>query len=786
MAPAFASAPSNEEDGAEDPRARIEAFYEGRTLSNRVGSGAAVRAQTAARRLKAAQLTDPSWLNLGPVNIAGRILSLAFDPSSPQTVYAGSASGGIWKTIDGGTTWTPLGDELPTLAVGAIALSSQSPNTVLIGTGEPTVAHDALYGLGILRSTDAGVTWQRTNFIEAPFNPGGFHAIDVNQITGVMLAGGRNGLLRSQDDGVTWSSVSGGNWTDVKWRPASAESAFAAREQGGVYVSSDSGKTFSPLTTGLPQPTATGGLIKIAVTPSDPQYVYAGFSAADSFVTLGIYRSTDGGATWQLRSSQPNIYGRQGYYNNTLIIDPSNPDHVFAGGILLYRSVDGATTWQPLGFNVHVDHHAIAFRPGNGAELWVGTDGGIFRSTDGGANWEDRNQGLVTLQFYDVCSSASDSLALYGGSQDNGTARYLGTGTWEIRPGADGGICLCDQADSRHVYGEYAFGDHFVSSDAFNTWTTITSGLSGTSRFTAPVDLDRLNAQRLFTATVTGLFKTDDGGVHWGKVADANDVVSVSVSSIAPSRVWALERSSGIVRRSTDGGLSWTSSMATPFPGVGGTQVLADPHDSLAAFCTFLHHSAGGPLVVRTADGGISWSDVTGDLGEQSVNAVGVDPQEVSDWYVGTDVGVWVTRDGGYHWRPYGANLPNALVSDLEFQPAFGWVYAATHGRGLWRIQALSEAAPRQLIPTSMLLDLVSRSPAANQFTIGFGARGTGMVRLEVFSVQGRRISILAESPADGLERTVTWRPTGLASGICFLVLRSNLAHAARKVVLIR
>jgi hypothetical protein len=226
--------------------------------------------------------------------------------------------------------------------------------------------------------------------------------------------------------------------------------------------------------------------------------------------------------------------------------------------------------------------------------------------------------------------------------------------------------------------------------------------------------------------------------------------------------------------------------MAAPFSGIGATKILADPRDSLSAFCTFLHHPSGAPLILRTSDGGTTWRDVTGDLGDQSVNALVIDPSEPSDWYAGTDVGVWVTQDGGGHWRAFGLGLPNALVSDLEVQGSFGRLYAATHGRGLWQTEVLSEIAHRQLATTPMLLEVVSRNPSADQFTIEYGARQGTIARLEVVSIHGRRIETLAEAPADGTPRVATWQASGLASGIYFLVLRSNVAHAARKVVLIR
>jgi hypothetical protein len=336
------------------------------------------------------------------------------------------------------------------------------------------------------------------------------------------------------------------------------------------------------------------------------------------------------------------------------------------------------------------------------------------------------------------------------------------------------------------MYGEFDLGGHFASVDGLQTFGPAVNGLTGPSRFVAPTDLDPHRPTTLFTATKSAVYRSVDGASSWNSVLNVWDVVSISVSPVTPLRIWALERGTGVVHLSTDGGDSWTGHMATPFAGIGGTKILADPRDSMAAFCTFLHYPSGAPLIVRTHDGGSTWQDVSGDLGEQAVNSIAVDPRQPNDWYIGTDVGIWVTQDGGTHWRPYGLGLPNALVLDVEIQESVGQLYAATHGRGLWRTETLNDLAARELTKTSVLLEIVSRNPSPDQFSIRFGARGGLPARLDVFSLQGRRVASVTQAPADGTARVTSWRPVGLASGIYFLVVRSGSDHVTRKVVLIR
>ena len=733
-------------------------------------------------------IPNPPWFPLGPTNIAGRILSMAFDPGDSRVVYLGSAGGGPWKSTDGGVSWRPIGDNLPTLAVGAIAVAPNHPNIIVMGTGEPTVASDAIYGLGILRSTDGGSTWSPTSVATNPDSArGGFAAIAANARTGVMLAAGREGLLRSTDDGATWITIqSTGFWTDVQWRPGSVDTAYAAMESGGLFMSVNGGLSFAHLSNGLPPDASMAGLAKIAVSPSNPDYVYAGLSAAGTFSLLGFYRSVDAGATWTLRANAPDLYNGQGFYNNTLIVDPTNPDRLFAGGVFLLRSADGGATWDPVGYNVHADHHAIGLGPDPVPKLWVGTDGGVYESGDGGDTWQDRNVGLVTSQFYSVCLPSGSKSRAYGGTQDNGMLRYSGSPAWDLRTGGDGGLCDCDPQDPLHVYGEFDSGNHFVSWDGLESLAGIDSGLVGESRFIAPFDIDPHDSQRLFTATKLGIYRSTNGGAFWEEVMPVFDVVSISVSSVSSRWVWALDRSDGIVRYSGNGGDTWSSVQAAPFAGIGGTKILADPNDSLVAYCTFLSHPLRPPLVLRTYNGGASWQDVTGDLLGQSVNTIAVDPDRESDWYVGTSVGVWFSDSGGHTWRPYGRGLPYALTLDLGIQRKARKLRAATHGRGMWEVALGGNSSVTNLNRASLILERASSNPGNGVILFRYGGRGQGPLELRVYTATGRLVSRVAAQSADGFMRTASWDTRSVVSGVYIAVLESGGSHVSRKFVVLR
>ncbi len=400
--------------------------------------------------------------------------------------------------------------------------------------------------------------------------------------------------------------------------------------------------------------------------------------------------------------------------------------------------------------------------------------------------WLDRNQGLITLQTYDVCFSRASRSLGYAGSQDRGALVYHGSPTWQVGFGGSATICNCDPHDPLHVYGESPLGFHYVTHDGFATVHSINQGLAGQGRYVTPVDLDPSDPERLFSATSAGIFRTTNGGAAWERVGAAEDVVSISVSPVTGNWVWALERSSGMVRRSNDGGSSWTAFQATPFAQIGGTMVLADPADSTGAFATFLHHPLSPPVVLRTRDGGLTWQDVSGNLQGQSVNTIAVDPSRPSDWFVGTMAGVLYSGNAGASWAPYGSGLPHAVVMDLNIQDASRKLHVATNGRGVWETALAGTASSTKAGGGSLLLERSSSNPTRGIVAFRYAGRGTGQLQLRIYDLAGRLVARVAEDPADGLVRTAQWDSRPMAAGVYLAVLRSGGAVVSTKVVSVR
>ncbi|MFN8178832.1 MAG: T9SS type A sorting domain-containing protein [bacterium] len=750
------------------------------------------------QRLRA-QTPRATWFNLGPTNFAGRMIAIDFDPTNANRVFVGGADGGLWRTTDGGDSWVPLTDELPSIAVGGIAVDPLNVNVIVIGTGEATQNIDAVGGVGIMRSTDGGTTWNTTSQSYSVSSGHGFHFIRANPITGTMLAGATNGLWRSTDEGQNWTQVGPGtvgNYYDACWRPGDANVCYAAKGSAGsgnsVKKSTDDGATWVPAGVGQPN-SAFVGKTKIAVSAAQPDWVYAVYvNPASPYATTGVYRSTDAGATWAAQNTTTNISGGQGWYNLSLAVDPNNASTVISGGVQLWRSVDAGVTFGAVGgAQVHVDHHAIAYASGSTSEVWVGSDGGIWRSTDDGASWPaagNRNNGLVTYQFYDICVNNNNSTAYYvmGGTQDNGTDKWSGTTTWQDGLGADGMVCNINPVNGTNVFGEIQFGDHRKNTTSgIGSWVVINSGITGTGQWVTPV-AERANpGATLFTETSSGIFRTTDGGTSWGLVNPAT-AVWLDVSRANGDYVWAV---SGTARYSTDNGTTWTSASAYGFPTGSATKILADPVSPNTVYVTFSGYALVSH-VARSTDLGATWADVTGDLPAQPVNAIAVNPSHPAEWFIGTDTGVWASENAGVNWIPFQDGLPNAVVDDLEIQDNLQKLVAGTHGRGAWELDIPPSlggtGVDLQVQPAlrNFMLDAPFPNPVSDRTLLRFAVKSTEAVSLAIYDVQGRLVTSLADfSNGDGVIRTTPWYTQDHPSGVYFAVLKAGKDSISRKIV---
>lgn len=780
-----------EEEG-EGPAGRANYFFEQRAYPrDTLPHAALVKAikQTAdmsASNFSAAS-TANTWELVGPapmrnsymgavqIDVSGRVTALAVDPSdaSGDTVYLAAAQGGVWKTTNGGDSWTPLTDDQASLSMGALALAPSDPNVIYAGTGEPNSGLDNYYGAGVLKSTDGGASWTRhgaseftgagiSSIVVHPQDPNTVYAASSIRVGQAGPQTPETGIFRSTDGGASWAKLlgcQGCSASDLVMSPNDPRTLYAAFDGQGIFKTTDGGvSNWTQLTNGLI--TSNFGRIELAIGAKGGQdYVYAGFHVMiqGQYDGPGLFYSKDGGTSWaQFATPYPNYCTQQCWYDNVIGVDPNDADVIYVGGSAAYnfqsspptvrqvfvKNVSGGSTatWYDLSpqtggaanKSLHPDAHAVAFGPDG--SVWVGTDGGVSRSTDGGATWQHKNSNLATLQFTGIAVHPTDSSVVYGGMQDNNKAIYSGSGTaWDARDAGDGGFALIDPHDPTIFYGSrYSVSFQRNEQSGANPnapnwgadWPVKTNGIDPQDRalFYAPFALDSSTAGVLYYGTHR-LYRTADRGDSWsaisGDLTGGGSRAAISAIAVAPSAsgtVYVGSSDSKLhVTADAGTGNNFTDVTQAPLPGRYVTDFAVDPSDDQLAYVTFSGfdtHTPGSPgHVFKTSDRGGSWTDVSGNLPDIPVSTIVLDGGDI---YVGTDVGVYVSSDGGTKWSPFGSGLPKAAVVDMVLFDHGGekTLFAGTHGRSVWKIEL--GGAPPALKDKHIFLPLVLRNYASS------------------------------------------------------------------------
>jgi uncharacterized protein (TIGR03437 family) len=788
-------AAQDREREADDRQAARQAwFYNQRAYPlGRIPAGARLNAIRELQRIDAAAGRSPSrafstprtsgiapnsstWTPIGPqptqsgwlgVSVSGRVNAIAIDPRSDNTVYIGAAEGGVWKTTDGGMTWIPLTDGQASLASGAIALDPSNPDTVYVGTGEQNFSGDSYYGAGILKSTNAGATW--TNIV-GPFLRDHIGAIVVNTANSqIVFCASDAGVWRSSDGGQTWTKTLAGVATSLALDPGGPDSVYAAignvagnlfgidGSPNGVYHSTDGGLTWQALTgTGLPA--ANAGRIQIAMAPSQPTTIYAQIQDAPGTGTfgaypwgslLGIYKSTDGGNSWtdltpaaELPALALYDYNNQLWYDSAIAVSPQNPDVVYAGAIEMICSLDGGQTWSFVLDSIHVDKHAFAFTQ-DGTLLYIGTDGGMYSTTDFAAatvNATSLNATLALTQFYPgiAIHPQNPEIAL-GGAQDNGTQLFGGAPEWIQTTCGDGGFTAIDP--SFPSFGYVACQDiailRTLDLNAAAQWIDATYGIDQTDpvAFIAPLVMDPANPQTLYFGTYRLWRSLDSSGIWYPVSADLTGgkqqgvLTAIAVAPSDSTTVYAGTSNSYVQATNNiqlGGQAAWTNQSAG-LPQRAVTKITVDPIDAATAYVAFSGFATGsGPQghVFMTTSGGASWTDVSGNLPNIPVNDLVVDPDIPNTLYIATDAGVMATTDGGNTWSSLGSGLPQVVVLSLVLHRPSRILRAATHGRSVWDILAPLPGATAQPSIASISPATTNAGDAAFQLAVA----GSGFI----------------------------------------------------------
>jgi photosystem II stability/assembly factor-like uncharacterized protein len=664
------------------------------------------------------------WLMAGPTNIPGRITDLAVHPDYPNTIYAGSAAGGVFKSTDGGATWTAIFDDEGTQSIGALAIHPDNPNTIYVGTGEANTAGDSYEGSGIYKSTDGGVSWTHIGLSQSyhigrilidPEHPETVFVAASGQLFGTNP---ERGVYRSVNGGATWEQMYYIDDTtaciDIAIQPSTGTllAAMWTRYRGrthrivggvnsGIYRSTDYGETWTRLSNGLPAPADTVGRIGITID-SLSQTVYAIYCNHPGYF-MGIYKSTDLGDSWT-QTNDGDLYdlvSSFGWYFGVIRVVPGEPDVVFAMGVDLYRSTDGGASWSDVSGVMHVDHHAFYIHPTNAELIYDGCDGGINVSYNQGDSWT-RLYDMPNTQFYAITIDKTNPDRLYGGTQDNGTMRTLtgGTDDWVRILGGDGFYTSIDYTDPDIIYAEYQWGYLFKSYDGGYYWYWALGNIDYEAyrhNWCTPFIMDPGDHNTLYYGANV-LFKTTNGGDYWevisGDLTNGPGPGNLTYGTITTIDVCPIDGSviyvgtdDANVWVTTDGGGDWQN-ISAGLPDRWVTRVAVNPYDPAVAYVTFSGHymSDSTPHIYRTENYGANWSDIHSNLPNGPINDVIVDPSFDSTLYVGSDVGVFYTSNLGQSWAPLGTDMPIAPVHDLDFNNLTRTLVAGTHGRSMYKI----------------------------------------------------------------------------------------------------
>jgi hypothetical protein len=694
------------EDEGDAPWRRVEWFvgpraYPGTEMSTRAVLGAYLESLTleqAEPRLLTPALASPArWQLMGPGNFAGRVNAIAVDRTNTQRIYVGTASGGVWRTLNGGQTWTDVGASLGSNFTGAVAVQPTNGNVVYVGTGDPDIGR---VGVGLFKSTNggasftltglAGIAWT-SRIIVHPTNPS------------IVFAATNTGVHRSTDGGATWTRLLDGVIHDLAVSPVNPQTIWAARSSGtqeerGILRSTDGGANWT-MQTG--KPLNPIGRVRMAMCEGTPAVVYASFDVSG---TVEMFRTVNGGARWSTLPDPPQAGWGQLWYNHYIAVRPDNANVVYSGQGTIYRSTNGGAgggvgpgnAWQeihdagtPAFTTIHVDHHCLAFDPVNPATIYAGCDGGVYRSRFGGRFWEYIGASIPCTEFYAIGSGTLEWYQVGGGTQDNGTWHTDGSyARWDHVLGGDGFYYVVDPTNSNTIYMEAQNLWLARSLDKGRTWQYKGGGgiHDGDAKpWMGIIELDGRNPNTLYVGS-DRLYRTDNRMDNWTRLTCGDNVVLISNQKGANGRI-VIEVSStaaaalgfaGTVQGTNDANnnpATWARLVSTrraPFALThnstlrlrvdgGAIQIVTFRSTDFASIAAATAREVAAVIAAQTTglDAGASASN--------TFTAIRVAPTNRNVVYAAAVAQIWRSADRGATWRSIAATpLPNRFITDID------------------------------------------------------------------------------------------------------------------------
>jgi len=724
---------------------------------------------------------NQNWYHIGPTNVSGRCTDIAVvTPKGKNfTIYVATASGGVWKTVNEGTTWEPIFEHEASASIGDIALAPSNQDIIWVGTGEANIFRSSQNGAGIYKSTDAGKTWKHMGLADTltigrivvhPTNP---DIVYVAATGHEWTDNKERGVFKTTDGGQTWTNIlyidEKTGAFDLAFDPTDPEIMYTTTwsrirpkwndprvlpgyTKSGVYKTTDGGANWKPINKGLPGDQHRGR-IGFDICKSQPNVLYAlvdnyevareltAEERADSYTRnlaaiikgATVYRSNDKGESWtqvsgltdELLQYMMRHSGTFGWVFGQIRVDPNDPDRVYIMGVPLSVSTDGGKTYQRLS-GMHGDHHGMWIDPENSNYIINVNDGGIVISYDKGKTWRQFLNNLPVCQFFNVSFDMDTPFRVYGSMQDHGSFRSVVTRTddgfaaveWERAPGGEGSTHAIDPRDPSLVYSagfyghisrtEISISGQQSSKSIFPTQEQGLEILRG--QWLAPIVLSPNHPDTVYLG-LQYLYRSRFQGDVWERISpnmsynikdELGDIPYQTIFSISESpqnsSLIYCGTDDGKVHVTKDGGKTWKEIMKGLPYRKWVSRIAASRYDQGTVYMTQngKRDDDFTPYIWKSTDFGETWQSISGNIKLGPVNVIVEDPVNRNILYVGTDVGVYVTKDGGKKWDVLGGNLPTVYVQDLVIHPRDNVIVIATHGRGMWALDAKDISIRRQ------------------------------------------------------------------------------------------
>jgi photosystem II stability/assembly factor-like uncharacterized protein len=753
------------------------------------------------------------WEFAGPENVGGRITDIEIPIDNGSTYYIGAASGGVFKTTDGGSNWLPIFDEQEMLSIGDIEISKTDTDVIWVGTGEVNAGGGSLAydGDGMYKSSDAGLTWESKGLPDVGsigkvlIDPNDEDVLFVAAMGPLFRNDTNRGVYKTEDGGATWdqklfvSDITG--VIDMAMHPTNGDIVYASSwerirrpnnrqyggETSGLWRSLDGGDSWTEMTNGLPSAPSEKGRISIDISQSNPDVLYARYADANGSIQ-GVYRTDDGGDTWVTRNSNQLTNVGFHWWFRGIFVDPTDEDIIYNVDFIVEKSTDGGNNWSTAFPGVHVDQHALAFNAMVPGGVLLGNDGGLYYSVNDGAS-SNKDLTLPITQFYRFHVDAQNEDKVYGGAQDNNTIRTT-TGSvddWTPIYGGDGFQPLVDPTNTNVIYCLSQNGNLGKSTNDGSSFSNATNGISNGDRknWNTPIAFDPANPDIVYYGA-NKLYQTTNAAGNWSAISpDLTDgpyagnltlgtITSISVSSFDSDLIY-VGTDDGNVWVTEDGGGNWENISST-LPDRWVTSVLASRDSASKVYVTFSGYRYGedNGHVYRSNNTGGDWTDISTTLPDIPINDIVQDSQGYL--YLGADVGVFASVNEGADWQVLGDNLPSLVVNDMHIHEASQYLYIGTYGRSSYKIDlsAIVLGAAENTFANEVVL---APNPAATYVDI---KSSNGLGSVTVFDVLGREVKFEKIETSD---QQVRMDLSELSRGVYYVLVSNGSSKTTQKLI---